>query len=152
MLFHSPKSFGGTRSRPKNKVSCMIGFGARATCVLPVLQSAFAYVRIFIPSVQELGGCTSAEDIANLPAPAQNGVVGLEGSAIFIPGPVLQDTIIESVSRNPFDLIPLMYQVARVFDQADGPTATSGLTHADEQATFPKKISQWTKRHPFSVS
>jgi hypothetical protein len=28
MLLHSPKNFGGTRSRPDNKVICMIGFGA----------------------------------------------------------------------------------------------------------------------------
>jgi hypothetical protein len=132
MLFHSPKNFGGTRSRPENKVLCMIGFGARATCVLPALQSAFADVRIVVPSVHDLGGCTSAEDVANLPVPDQNGVVGLEGSAIFIPGPVFRNAIIESVSRNPFDLIPIMYQVARDFDQANNPATTSGLTHADD--------------------
>ena len=90
MLFHSPKNLGGTRSRPENKVLCMIGFGARAICVLPVLQSAFADVRIVVPSVHELGGCRSAEDVANLPVPAQIGVVGLEGSAIFIPGPLFR--------------------------------------------------------------
>ena len=28
MLLHSPNNFGGTRSRPDNKVSCMIGLGA----------------------------------------------------------------------------------------------------------------------------
>ncbi len=132
MFLHSPKNFGGTRSRPDNKVSCMIGLGARGTCVLPVLQSAFADVQIVIPSVQDLGGCTSAEDIANIPVPDQNGVVGFEGSAIFIPGPLFRNAIIESNTRNPSELIPLMYQVARAFDQACGPTATSGVTHADD--------------------
>ena len=43
MLLHSPKYFGGTRSRPDNKVSCMIGLGARATSVFPVL-----ILRIFV--------------------------------------------------------------------------------------------------------
>jgi len=75
MLFHSPKNLGGSRSRPENKVLCMIGFGARATCILPVLQSAFADVRIVVPSVNQLGGCKSAEDVENIPVPNQNGVV-----------------------------------------------------------------------------
>ena len=132
MLFHSPKNLGGSRSRPENKVLCMIGFGARATCILPVLQSAFADVRIVVPSVHQLGGCKSAEDVENIPVPNQNGVVGLEGSAIFIPGPVFRNAIIESASKNPFDLIPLMYQVGRDFDQASTPPTTSGLTHADD--------------------
>ena len=52
MLLHSPKNFGGTRSRPDNKVTCMIGFGARGTSILPDLNSAFADIRIVVPSVQ----------------------------------------------------------------------------------------------------
>jgi hypothetical protein len=131
MLFHSPINFGGTRSCPDNKVACMIGLGARATCVPPVLNSAFTDIRIVVPSVHDLGGCTSAEDVANIPVPAQNGLVGFEGSAIFIPGPVFRNVIIESNSRNPFELIPIIYQAARTFDQANGPTA-SGVTHADD--------------------
>jgi hypothetical protein len=46
MLLHSPKNFGGTRSRPDNKVSCMIGLGAQAISIFPVLNSAL--VRIFV--------------------------------------------------------------------------------------------------------
>ena len=45
MLLHSPKNFGGTRSRPDNKVTCMIGFGARAASILPDLNSAFVDTR-----------------------------------------------------------------------------------------------------------
>ncbi len=41
IIFHSPKNFGGTRSRPENKVSCLIGLGDRATAVLIDLTSAF---------------------------------------------------------------------------------------------------------------
>jgi hypothetical protein len=61
MLLHSPKNFGGTRSCPENKVSCMIGFGARATSILLDLNSAFADIQIVVPSVQDLAGCESAE-------------------------------------------------------------------------------------------
>jgi hypothetical protein len=45
MLLRSPKNFGGTRSRPDNKVTCMIGFGARAASILPDLNSAFVDTR-----------------------------------------------------------------------------------------------------------
>jgi hypothetical protein len=31
MILHSPKNFGGTRSRPENKVVCMLGLGAQAS-------------------------------------------------------------------------------------------------------------------------
>jgi hypothetical protein len=51
MLLHSTKNFGGTRSRPDNKVTCLIGFGARSACILPDLNSAFADIRILVPSV-----------------------------------------------------------------------------------------------------
>jgi hypothetical protein len=110
MLLHSPKKFGGTRSRPDNKL------GARAISILPDLNSTFADIRI-VPSVQDLAGCASAEDVANIPAPNQNGVVSFEGSGMFIPGPVLRNAIIESNSKNPFELIPIIYQTARIFDQ-----------------------------------
>jgi hypothetical protein len=109
MLLHSPKNFGGTRSRPDNKVTCMIGFGARAASILPDLNSAFVDTRIVVPSVQDLAACESAEEVANIPAPNKNGVVGFEGSAIFIPGPVLRNAIIESNSKDPFELIPIIY-------------------------------------------
>jgi hypothetical protein len=80
----------------------MIGFGARAACILPDLNSAFADTHIVVPSVQDLAACVSAEEVANIPAPNENGIVGFEGSAIFIPGPVLRNAIIESNSKDPF--------------------------------------------------
>ncbi len=110
MLLHSPKNFGGTRSRPDNKVTCMIGLGARSACILPDLNSAFADIRIVIPSVHELAACETAEEVANIPTPDVNGAVGFEGSGIFIPGPVLRNAIIESNSKDPFELIPKIYQ------------------------------------------
>ena len=116
MLLHSPKIFGGTRSRPDNKVTCMIGFGARAASILPDLNSAFVDTRIVVPSVQDLAACEAAEEVANIPVPNENGVVGFKGSAIFIPGPVLRNAIIESNLKDPFELIPIIYRIARTFD------------------------------------
>ena len=130
MLLHSPKNFGGTRSRPDNKVTCMIGLGARSACILPDLNSAFADIRIVVPSVHELAACETAEEVANIPTPDVNGAVGFEGSGIFIPGPVLRNAIIESNSKDPFELIPKIYQTVRTFDQELN--IMSAETHADD--------------------
>ena len=130
MLIHSPKNFGGTRSRPDNKVSCMIGLGARATIVFPVLNSALEDIRVVVPSVQELSGCESAQDVENIPVIDQNGVKGFEGSAVFIPGPVLRNAIIESNSKIPSEIIPFIYQTARTFDQERN--INSAIPHADD--------------------
>jgi hypothetical protein len=107
----------------------MIGFGARAASILPDLNSAFVDTRIVVPSVQDLAVCESAEEVANIPAPNENGVVGFESSAIFIPGPVLRNTIIELNSKDPFDLIPIIYRITRTFDQEHYTTLAE--THAD---------------------
>jgi hypothetical protein len=130
MLLHSPKIFGGTRSRPDNKVTCMIGLGAHAAAIIPDLNSAFADTRIVVPSVQDLAACESAEEVANIPEPNENGVVSFEGLAIFIPGPVLRNAIIESNSKDPFELIPIIYRIVRTFDQEHN--TTSAETHADD--------------------
>ena len=87
-------------------------------------------IRVVVPSVQELSGCKSAQDVENIPALDQNGEQGFEGSAIFIPGPVLRNAIIESNSRNPSELIPIIYQTARTFDQERN--INSAIPHADD--------------------
>jgi hypothetical protein len=72
MILHSPKNFGGTRSRPKNKVVCMLGVGPRATCILLDLNMAFRDIQLIILSVYDLAECQSAKDVANIPAPEAN--------------------------------------------------------------------------------
>jgi hypothetical protein len=53
-----------------------------------------------------------------------------EGSAIFIPGPVLRNAIIESNLKDPFGLIPIIYKIARTFDQEHN--TTSAETHVSD--------------------
>jgi hypothetical protein len=89
MILHSPKNFLGTRTRPENKVVCMLGLGSEATCVLLDLNTAFVDLNILVPTVQDIAGCESAKDVANILAPEENGLVGFKGSAIFIPSPIL---------------------------------------------------------------
>jgi hypothetical protein len=68
--------------------------------------------------VQELSKCENAQDISNIPVPGENGIIGLECSAIFSPGPVLKNAILTLNTKEPFKLIPLMTRTAREFDLA----------------------------------
>jgi hypothetical protein len=89
VILHSPKNFGGTRNHPDNKVVCMFGLGPQTVCILLDFNMAFTDLSIVFQLVQDLAGCNSPEEVANIPAPEENGLVGFERSAIFIPGPVL---------------------------------------------------------------
>ncbi len=91
---------------------------------------AFMGLSIVIPLVQDLAGCSSAEEVANIPAPEKNGLVGFKGSAIFILGPVFQNTILTSNTKNPFELIPIILNEARSFDILEFKTTL--VTHADD--------------------
>ena len=87
MLLHSLRNFGGTRTRPANKLVCMLGMGPQAVCVLVDLNLAPANRNIIVPTVLELLGCTTAQEVKDIPAPT-GGVIGFEGSLIYIPGPI----------------------------------------------------------------
>ncbi len=89
MILHNPKNFGGTRSRPTNKVACMIGLGNQASYVNVNLKSALADCGIVVPSITELSDCKTAQEVTNIPVPDENGLVGFEGYSIFIPCPVI---------------------------------------------------------------
>ena len=134
MIMHSPKNLGGTRSRPDNKVVCMLGMGPQAVSVQVDLNSALADCNIIVPTVQELAECRTAQDVADIPAPNNIGLVGFEGSAIFIPGPVLRDAILNANTTNPSELIPIVSAAARVFDLEHAAETMNGnaVTHGDD--------------------
>jgi hypothetical protein len=131
MILHSPKNFGGTRTCLQNKVICMLSLGPQAISVLLDLNMAFVDLHIVVLSVQDLAGCDSAKEVANIPAPEENSLVGFEGSAIFIPNLVLQNTILTSIIKNPFELTPIILNEARSFDMEHEYQATA-VTHADD--------------------
>ena len=87
MMLHSPRNFGGTRTRPANKLVCMIGMGPMAVSVLVDLNLALANCDIIVPTVLKLSGCTTSQEVKDIPAPA-GGVIGFEGSSIYIAGPI----------------------------------------------------------------
>ena len=135
MILRSPENFGGTRSRPDNKVVCMLGLGAHATCVFIDLRSALANCNIVVPAVTDLSDCETAQDVANIPAPEENGLVGFKGSSIFIPAPVLRHAILASGTNEPFELIPIVTESARNFHsnhEEDEMITNLTITHADD--------------------
>ncbi len=79
MILHSPQNSGGTRSHPKNKVVCMLGVGSRATWILLDLETAFKDIKLIVLTVHDLAECKSAKEVASIPAPGEDGLVGFEG-------------------------------------------------------------------------
>ncbi len=140
MILLSPKNFGGTRTQPENKVVCMLGMGTQAGSILVDLNLALANCNIIVPTINKLSGCATAQEVEDIPIPAANGVVGFEGSAIFIPGPLLQNAIITSNTNDPFNVIPLMNSRARDFkaEVADILAEMNGnpVNHMDDLNTW----------------
>ena len=133
---YSPRNVGGTRTIPANKLVFMLGVGPQAVSVLVDLNSALANCNIFVPTVNKLSGCTTAQEVEDIPNPNQNGLVGFKGSVIFISGPVLCNAIITSNLTIPFELISLINLTTRTFEAeaADELAAMNGnpVNHADD--------------------
>jgi hypothetical protein len=75
MIPHSHKNFGGTRTRPKNKVVCMLGMGTQSVSILVDLNSALANCNIIVPASDKLSGCKTAQEVKDIPIPATNWLV-----------------------------------------------------------------------------
>ncbi len=75
MIMHSPKNFGGARTRLDNKGICMIGMGSQTVHILIDLNSALADCNIIVPTVQELLDCKTAQDVAKSSAPGDIGLI-----------------------------------------------------------------------------
>ncbi len=125
MILHSPKNFGGNQTRPENKVVCMLGMGTQAVSILVNLYLALANRNIIVPTVYKLSGCATAQEVSDIPIPAANGIVGFEGSAIFIPGPFLQNAIITLNTNDPFNLGKT---VQKLSPNVSSPQQTSRMT------------------------
>jgi hypothetical protein len=66
--------------------------------------------------VTDHSNCKTAKEVANIPAPNKDGLVGFEGSSVFIPAPVLRNAILASGTNKPFELIPIITDAARNFN------------------------------------
>ena len=135
MILHSPKNFGGTRSRPDDKVVCVLGLSAHATYVHINLRTALVDCQIVVPTGTDLSDCKTANDTEKSPASEEDGLIGFEGSAVFMPDPVLRNAILPSGTHEPFELIPIVTDAARDFDsehEEDAMMTNLALAHADD--------------------
>jgi hypothetical protein len=135
IIFHSPKNFGGTRTRPGNKLIRLIGLGAQATWAQTDLRTALTNCNIIVPKVDEIAGCTTAQEVNDILIPDKNGVVNFKGSAIFAPAPAHRNAILATNTRDPFELIPMLTRLAIEFDEAvedNEERNGTATTHADD--------------------
>ena len=58
----------------------MMGLSVHPTFLLVNLKTALADYQIVVPAVTDLSDCKTAKDVANIPAPLANGLIGFEGS------------------------------------------------------------------------
>jgi hypothetical protein len=140
LIFHSPKNFGGTRTHPKNKLIRLIGLTAQATWVqIDLRMMALANCNIIVPKVGEIAGCTTAQEVKDIPIPDKNGVVNFQGSAIFASAPAHQNAILATNTQDPFKLFPMLTRLAIEFDEAvedDEERNGTATTHADDLNTW----------------
>ena len=115
-VIHIPKNHRGTRTRPTNKISCLVGLGPQAACVVLNVTQALLDCNICTPTLDELEQCTSSEKVKALEPPGVLVSVTFKGSAAFIPAPWLTEYVLNEDSRDPTKLIVGAMAVAKVFD------------------------------------
>lgn len=89
--------------------------------------------------VADLAACTTKEEVAAFDIPPENGIVGFEGSNIILPAPFARDAILNSGSRDPFELIPIVMAAAWTFDsehEDDEDYPTTAVIHADDMVAW----------------
>jgi hypothetical protein len=69
MILHSLKNFGGTRSRPDNKVLFMLGLGVHVTYLFIDLKTALTDCQIVVAAVTDIYDCKTAQDVAEFQLP-----------------------------------------------------------------------------------
>ena len=135
---HSPKNFGGTLLRPTHKVASLTGIGRSAICIQINVALAVAECKINTPTREELAACATAQNVRDIPfpdeAPDENGLFSYEGANIMMPAPWLRDTLFNSESNDPFDLIPIVITAALAYDTAhpELPDENKAIVHADD--------------------
>ena len=114
-ILHSLSDLGGTRSHPKNKVLCLVGIGARATCVLLNWERAVANCPLVTPTFDDIKICEEA-NLPDLEATTNPGVLTYPGSNSFIPAPWVREAVLESGTKNPAAILKLIIDTAMDFD------------------------------------
>jgi hypothetical protein len=135
-IFHSPKNFGRMLLCPSNKVVCLTGLGRLAKCVQLDSMLVVTHCKLVTPTIVDFLACLVAHDVSDLQVPSaepeNGGFYSYEGSNMMLPAPWLQDTILNTVTQDPFELIPIALTAAKAYNDAHN-TVGGGraIIHAD---------------------
>ena len=135
LVLHSFKNAGGTLLRPENKTMCLLGTGSLATTLEVNHLTLMADCNLVTPTIDALRECTTANEVADIEAPNENGIVTYPGSATFLPAPWLAEAVIAANSSDPFLLITIVNAAASAFDEEheeDEDYVTSAEDHAGD--------------------
>ena len=120
MVLHSFKNLGGTILSPSDKVACLLG-GTRMAPILVVNKvTTFGDIEIVTPSANDIRACASIEELLDLHAPLieeNPDTISFRGTNSFLPPPWLLDTVLNTRSDNPHELILAAKAGASLFDQ-----------------------------------
>ena len=103
-IAHSPTNFGGMRTRPAHKITCLVGMWPLATAVVWNNEQAIESCEIRTATAAKIHECTTAEQFRALVAPREDdedGDMGLSGEAPFIPAPFMSNFVLEAESKDP---------------------------------------------------
>mmetsp|Transcript_9482 Transcript_9482/g.20135 ORF Transcript_9482/g.20135 Transcript_9482/m.20135 type:complete len:230 (-) Transcript_9482:329-1018(-) len=116
-ILHSPANLGGTRTRPKNKVAALVGLGPQATVEKLDEKHAVKLIDLRCPNLNLVDAEATAEGIKSIPIPDNTAVVTCEAANVFLPAPWLKNTILDSDTDCPFELILSARQAKNEFIQ-----------------------------------
>ena len=116
-VVHSPKNFGGTRSRPTDKLVALKGMGKEATCIVLDEELLLRESKYRVPPQSEqediLHSCGMKSDLR---APFFGESSDYIAFGAFIPAPFLRDVILVLDFHSKHDLVPLIMEEAIKFD------------------------------------
>jgi len=113
LIIHSPKRFGGTRSRTTDKIVCLTGLGAEAQRIIINEATAIKACKIKTPTFGAIRGCALDTGITSLRSSSS---VTFEGSAVFLPVPWLHTAILSADTRDPIEIILAAIPAQAQFD------------------------------------
>eukprot|EP00957_Ditylum_brightwellii_P051309 3890115-Ditylum_brightwellii.AAC.1 len=98
-ILHSFKMIGGTRACRPKKMICFLGMGTEAACVEVNIASIIKECNFRVPKKAK-----------------NRAAINNKGSASFVPAPFLRDAMLETDSKDLWELIPVAFAVAKEYD------------------------------------
>eukprot|EP00957_Ditylum_brightwellii_P202011 15328180-Ditylum_brightwellii.AAC.2 len=131
-ILHSFNMIGGTRAHSEKKMICLLGMGPEAVCVEVNIASISRTCNFRAPKSEDMKTCENADALETLAEPGNRVAINNKGSASFILAPFLRDVLMEADNKEPLELTPVAFAVAKEYDDTyeDGKAAAHTETFA----------------------